>query len=607
MGVYKPFKTLPEMFDVITKEFKDRERPLFLRKVKGKYEGVSYTTYRMYVKRFMLGLHSIGLEKGDKVGIVSENRIEWFISDIALLSLGVIDVPVFPSLPPAQLEYIMNDAGVKFIIVSSQFQLNKINKIKDNIPSLKKIVIMNEKYDIQDNVIKFSDVLRAGEHIEKDNSDFFERSIYSITPDDIATIIYTSGTTGNPKGVVLTHNNFVFQIKSATQYVDIKHTDIFLSFLPLSHIFERTATAYVSFSCGSQIAFADSIDTVGENLVEVKPTWVTTVPRLFERIHGKIMKTIDNSSPPKQKIFYWAIEVGKQYALAKKSGLVSLSLRSKYSIAEKLVFSKLREKTGGKLIAFISGGASLPRELGTFFEAIGITIVEGYGLTETAPIICVNRLEDYKFGSVGRPIPGVQVKIANDGEILTKGPLVMKGYHNLEKETKEAIDSDGWFHTGDIGHLDSEGYLFITDRKKHLFVSSGGKNIAPQQIENLFLTSKYINQFVLIGDRRQFLSALIAPDIEAIKEYAYSHQISYENEQDLVNNEQIYKLIEKDMSNIQQDLANYERVKKFVLLDKPLTLESGEVTPTLKVKREVIEKNYSNLIEEMYKSPTNKG
>ena len=606
MAVYKPFKTLPEMFDVITKAFKDRERPLFLRKVKGKYEGVSYSTYRMYVKRFMLGLHSIGLNKGEKIGIVSENRIEWFISDMASLSLGAIDVPVFPSLPPAQLEYIMNNAGVKFIIVSNQFQLNKLNKIKDNIPTLEKIIIMNEKYDIQDNVIKFSDILRAGEHIEKDNIDFFERSIYSVTPDDIATIIYTSGTTGNPKGVMLTNNNFVSQIVSATQYVGLTHTDVFLCFLPLCHVFERTATAYASFSCGAQIAFADSIDTVGENLIEVKPTWVTTVPRLFERMYGKIIKTINNSSPTKQKLFYWAIEVGKQYALAKKKGLVSLSLRSKYSVAEKLVFVKLREKTGGRLIAFISGGAALPKELGIFFEAIGIIIIEGYGLTETSPIICVSRLEDYKFGSVGRPLPGVQVRIADDGEILTKGPNVMKGYYKLEKETNEIIDSDGWLHTGDIGYLDSEGGLFITDRKKHLFVSSGGKNIAPQQIENLFLTSKYIDQFVLIGDRRQFLSALIVPDVEAIKEYAYSHQISYENEQDLVNNDQIYKLIEKDMANIQQDLANYEKVKRFVLLDKPLTLEGGEVTPTLKIKREVIEKNYSNLIEEMYKAPETK-
>lgn len=604
MGVYKPFRTIPEMFDVITKEFMDGDRPIFLRKVKGKYEGISYAEYRLYVKRFMLGFSSIGLKEGEKVGIISENRVEWFISDMSILSLGAIDVPIFPSLPAKQIEYIMNDAGVKYIIVSNQLQLNKLNKVKDSIPSLQKIVIMNEKYDLQDNVIKFSDILRAGEHLESSQPDFLERNIYMRKPEDVATIIYTSGTTGNPKGVILTNNNFVSQATDASHYLPITPQDIFLSFLPLCHVFERTATAYTSFACGATIALADSIDTVGENLMEVKPTLVPTVPRLFERMHGKIMKSILNSSPSKQKIFYWAIEIGKKYAIAKKTGLIPLSLRSKHSIAEKLVFSKLKEKTGGRLRAFISGGAALPKELGLFFEAIGMTIVEGYGLTETSPIIAFNQVEDYKFGSVGRAIPNVLVKIASDGEILTKGPHVMKGYHNLEKETKEAIDSDGWLHTGDIGYLDAEGYLFITDRKKHLFVSSGGKNIAPQQIENLFLTSKYISQFVLIGDRRQFLSALIVPDFEAIKEFADTHKIDYTAEQDLANSDQIYKLIENDMAQIQQDLANYERVRKFVLLDKPLTLEDGEITPTLKVKRQIVEKHYSNLIEDMYKTGT---
>lgn len=602
MGVYKPFKTIPEMFDVITKEFMGGDRPLFLRKVKGKYEGISYAEYRLYVKRFMLGLFSIGLKSGEKVGIISENRIEWFISDISIISLGAIDVPIFPSLTAKQIEYIMNDAEVKFIIVSNQLQLNKLNKVKDNIPTLKKIIIMNEKYDIQDNVIKFSDVLRAGEHLEKNEPDFLERNIYQRKPEEEVTIIYTSGTTGNPKGVVLTNNNFVSQATDASQYLIITPEDTFLSFLPLCHVFERTATAYTAFACGATIAFADSIDTVGENLQEVKPTMVPTVPRLFERIHAKIMKSVSNNSPSKQKIFHWALEVGKKYAIAKRTGLIPLGLRSKHSIAEKLVFSKLKEKTGGRLKVFISGGAALPKELGLFFEAIGLTIVEGYGLTESSPIIAFNKVEDYKFGSVGKAIPNVQIKIAEDGEILTKGPHVMKGYYKLEKETKEAIDSDGWLHTGDIGYIDAEGYLFITDRKKHLFVSSGGKNIAPQQIENLFMTSKYISQFVLIGDRRQFLSALIVPDFEAIKEFADTHNIEYTNEQELANHEEIYKLIENDMAQIQQDLANYERVRKFVLLDKPLTLEEGEITPTLKVKRQVVEERYSNLIEDMYKS-----
>jgi long-chain acyl-CoA synthetase len=603
MGAMKQFKTLPEMFFLMTREFRNLERPVYMRKVKGKYEGIKYSEYYTYVKRVAMGLASIGIKEGDRVAIVSENRLEWTISDMAIISSGCITVPLFPSLTAKQIEFIFNDAQVKLVIVSNQFQLNKILKIKENVPSLQKVIIMNEKYDIQENILKFSDILRAGEHYEKENPDFLERAISGRKPDEVVTIIYTSGTTGDPKGVMLTNNNFASQIFSVSQIIDFNKDDIFLSFLPLSHVFERMV-GYLSFSSGSIIAYAESIESVSENMLEVKPTIITTVPRLFERIQSKINKTIDSSPSSRQKIFHWAMEIGKKYAIAKKSGLIPLSLKTKHKLADKLVFSKLKERTGGRIKFFVSGGAALPKELGVFFDAIGLAVLEGYGLTETSPVIAVNKVEDYKFGTVGRPIPGVEVKIASDGEILTRGPHVMKGYYNNQKATEEAIDQDRWFHTGDIGFLDAEGFLTITDRKKHLFVSSGGKNIAPQAIENLFLSSKYIDQFVLIGDRRQFLSAIIVPDFDAIKEFADTHNIEYTSVTDLANSEEIYKIIENDIGKIQQDLANYERVRKFVLLDKPLTLEDGEITPTQKIKRKVVEEKYANMIEEMYRIST---
>jgi long-chain acyl-CoA synthetase len=356
---------------------------------------------------------------------------------------------------------------------------------------------------------------------------------------------------------------------------------------------------YTGFSSGGTIYFAESIEAVPNNIIEVKPTFITTVPRLFERIHAKIMKVVDSQSQKKQKIFNWSIETGKKYMAAKKEKSLSIALSLKRKVADKLVLSNLREKLGGRMRFFISGGAALQKEIGEFFEAIGIIILEGYGLTETSPIISGNRIDKYKFGSVGVLLPNVQVKFGSDGEILASGPNVMLGYYKNKKETEETL-KDGWLHTGDIGHFDEEGFLVITERKKHLFKTTSGKYIAPAHIENLFLASKYIDEFVLIGDRRMFLSAIIVPDFGALREYADSHEIDYKNNKDLVNKKEIYDLIDKDMSQFQKKLANYERVRKFTLLDHPFSIETGEITPSLKVKRKFIEEHYGNIIEDMY-------
>lgn len=599
MPIVTDFNNLVEMFFRLTSHFENSDKFALMRKVEGQYVGITYKEMRKNAKYFGLGLASLGIKPGDKVAILSENRPEWVYADMGTLMIGGVDVPIYPSLTAETVQFILDNADVKIIVVSNKLHLNKIIKIKHNLRQLKNIIVMNTK-DAQDATLSFERVIELGFEFEKKNPDYLDKTMSKISPSDLCTIIYTSGTTGDPKGVMLTHDNFVSNVKAASKALDIGVNDTLLSFLPLSHVFERMAGYYTCMSCGATIAYADSVETVADNMLEIKPTLITTVPRLFERIYSKIKKSIDNSPAHRQKIFYWAVDTGLRYFAAKREKKVNPFLSLRYLLADKLVFGKIRARTGGRLRFFVSGGAALPRDLGEFFEIVGITILEGYGLTETSPVIAVNRLDDYKFGTVGKPLEGVEVKIASDGEILTRGRHVMKGYYKNKKATDEVLTKDGWFHTGDLGVFDADGFLMITDRKKHLFKTSGGKYIAPQQIENIFMKSKYIEQFVLIGDNKTFLSALIAPDFEALKEYADAHKIPYENISDLTNSEEIYNLIEKDIEQLQKNLANYERVRKFVLLDKPLSIDSGELTPTLKVKRKVIEERYANLINDIY-------
>lgn len=604
MAVIRKFKTIPELFVMLTEEYaKTTDKPIMKYKAAGQYKPVSYGEFKDATEDFANGLATLNVKRDDKIAIIAENRPEWVFSDMAILALGAVDVPLYPSLTADSVEFILNNSESVGIIVSNKFQLNKVLKIRANCKSLKFIVVLNEKDIIPGvpDIYTFREIQERGIIYRQSNPFFLKESIKACRPDDLCTIIYTSGTTGVPKGVMLTHWNIISNVLAASEALPFNDQDVFLSFLPLCHIFERMAGYYTALSSGCQVCYAEGIEAVANNMLEIKPTIITTVPRLFERIYSKINKNIESQSEKKQKIFNWAVETGREYALAKKADNATLTLALKYKAAEKLVLNKIREKTGGRLRFFVSGGAALPRELGEFFEAVGIKIMEGYGLTESSPVITCNRVDDYKFGSVGKPFPGVELKIAPDGEILARGPNIMQGYYKNKKET-EAVLKDGWLHTGDIGVFDAEGFLVITDRKKHLFKTSGGKYIAPTPIENLFLGSKYIDQFVLIGDRRMFLSALIVPDFEAIREYADSHGIDYQSNDDLANSKEIYNLIESDLEKFQKQLANYERVRKFVLLDKPFSLESGEVTPTLKLKRKVIEERYGNLIDEMYSS-----
>jgi long-chain acyl-CoA synthetase len=603
MSVSVDFSTIPEMFDRITTKYATDERPMLMHKVEKQYRGISFLQCRRKVELFALGLASLGVKKDEKVAIISENRPEWVFADMAIVALGAIDVPIYPTLTPPQIAYILSDAEAKVVIVSNTLQLGKILKIESELRTLQRIIVINEKLEQRNGkTLTFAEVLILGEEFEKSHRTFFRDAIGKVGPDDLLTIIYTSGTTGNPKGVMLTHHNLCSNIKSAADTIPLNDRDTLLSFLPLCHSFERMAGYYTAMACGSTVAYAESTETVSDNLLEIRPTVVTTVPRLFERIYTRIMKQIDNSPPARQRIFRWALSVGKEFSTEGKREDVSPLLRLQQSLAERLVFSKLKQRTGGRIRFFVSGGAALSRELGEFFEAVGITIIEGYGLTETSPVLTANRVDDYKFGTVGKPMPGVEIKIAEDGEILAKGPNIMKGYYNNPSATNEVIDKDGWFHTGDVGMFDPQGHLMITDRKKHLFVSSGGKNIAPQPIESLFLQSKFIDQFVLVGDGRMFLTALIVPEFDILKNHALNAGIPFTMDADLTQKADIRKLYEKEIHRIQKDLPTYERVRRFELLPEQLTVENGEITPTLKVKRKVVEKKYAPLIEKMYEN-----
>ena len=595
------FQTIVEMVDRLTSKFSHTDRPLFLTKVNGSYQGHSFAEFRRLIEQFANGLAALGIRRGDNIAIISENRPEWPIADIAIISLGAVNVPLYTTLSPKQIEYIFNDASVSVAILSGQLQFNKITKIIDNVPSLKKIIVFADKTAPDDpRVTTFSAVLKSGKQFKKENPHHLDEERHRVRPEDILTIIYTSGTTGNPKGVMLTHSNLISNIRGALAVIPFTKDDVLLSYLPMCHSFERMAGYYTPLSCGATIAYAESIDSLRDNMMEIRPTVMTTVPVLLERIYNRIMKQMATSSVLRKKIFFWALATGRAYARGRRTGKLPLALQLARTAADRLVYRKIKARTGGRLKFFASGGAALAKELGEFYESIGVAVIEGYGLTESSPVISVNRLDHYKFGTVGQPIPGVRVKIARDGEILAQGPNIMKGYWKNPRETALAIDSDGWLHTGDIGHLDEDGFLVITDRKKHLFVSSGGKNIAPQPIESLFAGCQYINQFVLIGDRRMFCSALIVPDFEAVSAYAALRHIRNAPPEDLVKHKEVLGLFEREIDRLQKDLSQYERVRKFTLLTEALTIESGELTPTLKVKRNVVEERYKAVIERMY-------
>lgn len=590
-------QSLAKMFLSVCDQYPEKVGMMY--KKGGQYHDVPFSEIKKVTSRLAAGLEKLGVQKGDRVLLLSENRKEWAYSDYAILLLGGITVPIYPTLLPRHIEFIVNNCGAEVIILSGPHQLEKILAIRDQLKHLKHIVMMDG--EAPEGVIGWEAILKSGEENLSQNPDLISKRVEAIGRDDIASIIYTSGTTGIPKGVMLSHGNFLSNVEGSISVIPVNNQDLFLSFLPLSHVFERMVGHFLAFHLGATIAYAESIETVADNLQEVHPTIMASVPRFFEKVYARIMESLEEGSPIKRKIFMWAIEVGKRAIIYKQKKLPLRGfLKVKYNIANKLVYSKLRERVGGRIRLFVSGGAPLSREIAEFFNSAGLTLLEGYGLTETSPVITVNRLEAFKFGSVGLPLPNVEVQIAEDGEILTRGPHVMKGYYKNEAETRETIDEENWLHTGDIGYIDKDGFLFITDRKKNIIVTSGGKNVAPQAIENLLVTSRYIEQSVVIGDKRKYCTALIVPNMEALQAYARENNIAYADEDDLLQKPEIQALIRKEIDNLSTDLASYETIKKFRLIKEPFSIEAGDLTPTLKVKRNVVTQKYQALIDEMY-------
>jgi long-chain acyl-CoA synthetase len=588
--------TIPRLFLKLTDNF--QKPALLLSRKEGRYQSMSTVEVRREVERIALGLKGLGVSRGDKIILLAENSPWWVMTDYAVLSLGAITVPIYPSLVPDQIRYIINDSDAKVVIVSDRALWEKVEAIKRSLPGIGHFVSFEARP--AESVLSLAELESQGERSRGNDRRLFEETALSIKPDDLASIIYTSGTTGIPKGVMLTHANFVSNVETLASIIPFDERDTDLSFLPLSHVLERLVT-FAFMSRGVSMAYAESIESVAENLLEVKPTIMVSVPRLFEKIYAKVVDSVLAGSKLKKKIFYWALRVGKETGertLGKQP--VPASLQRRQKIAQTLVFSKILTKTGGRVRFFVSGGAPLAKDIAEFFYALGIVILEGYGLTESSPVIAVNTFDNLKFGTVGKPIPGVEVRIAPDGEILARGPNIMKGYYKKEEETREAL-KEGWLHTGDIGHLDGEGFLVITDRKKDLIITSGGKNVAPQPIENMIKQNPYIANAVVVGGSRKFISALIVPDFDKVEEYARTNGIGYFNRRDLARNEAVGRFLLEEVGRSTEGLAPYEKVKKIAVLERDFEIAKGEITPTLKIKRNIIEQKYKELIDSLYR------
>ena len=594
--------TIPEMFLSVCARYEGNPNKIaYTHRSEGAWHPLTHEEVREQVELFADGLLRYGLAPGERVGVVSENRTEWVVVDFAMAGIGIVDVPIFPTLTAHQEQFIFNNCEATAIIVSNAAQLRKVLEVWDEMPTVRLIITMNEHLSDNPRIVSMQSVMERSraESTPQERRTKFTTLASRVRSEDLLTLIYTSGTTGNPKGVMLTHRNLTANVDSALHTIDVTETDSFLSYLPMCHSYERMTGHYLAFAAGASVYIAESIESVAELMKEVKPTIMTSVPRLFERIRARVLGAVERDSPIKQKIFRWAMKVGERYDEGDR-GVFTVLQRA---IADKLVFSKIRERTGGRLRFFVSGGAALNHEVGRFFRIIGLTIVEGYGLTETSPVISAHRLGDVVLGTVGPPLPGVEVRIAEDGEILARGPSIMKGYWNDDAATRECIDADGWLHTGDIGEFTEKGHLRITDRKKHLLVSSGGKNIAPGPIEALIMQSPLIDQMMLVGDAREFCTALIVPDAEAVRTWAEKNTVKYESQETLWTSPELHRAMEADINKLQRELPKYERVRRFAVITKPFTVENGLLTPTLKVKRKAVLAAHAETIDHLYERP----
>lgn len=622
--------TIPGLIRYIVKNIHPDTETFMTHKVGDTWIEISYKQALEKIDAISGWLLNIGIKKGDRLALIIENGPDYIYYDQALQQIGAINTSIYPTLSEAEVEYILNDSGAKTILVGNPFLLRKIVKIANNCPDLIRVIPAFDdfeksiaKLNLNAGVVGLKQVIDEGLKMDDKYTSAINSAREAILPSDLSCLIYTSGTTGTPKGVMLTHFNLTENARnSLIQIPIIESTDVFLSFLPLSHVFERTATYHICLFTGSRMAFAQSLDLLAKNMAEVRPTVMNCVPRLLERIHDKAMKNGTSAGGVKSKIFLWALKIGREVRLAheagKKPGLI---LSQQHKIAEKLVFSKIKEKTGGRLKIMLSGGGALPKNIGEFFGDLGIKILEGFGLTETSPVMSVTETHRIIYGTVGRIIPGIEVAIQNvdtkhiytiqthdtfkedfeseEGEIIVRGHCVMKGYWNKPEETATVIDTDGWFHTGDIGRY-FRGNLQITDRLKNMLVNAYGKNIYPTPVENTYLKSPKIEQLFLIGDKREYLTAIIVPAKEGLQEaFNLSHEF-FEKPDVFIDDKEIADWIGQDVKKYSNELAKFERIKNFKVKRNPFSIEDGEITPTMKAKRKVIEKKYAKTIDEMY-------
>lgn len=625
---FNEFSTVPSLLRNVVENIHNPEETFLIHKKGADWEEVSFKDTLSRADAISAFFLEKEIVKGDRIGLMIENSPEYVYYDQGIQQIGAINVSIYPTLSEHEVAYIINDSGIKALLIGNPFLFKKVVKIAGNCSVLQYIIPTFADFekiavpaDVKAEIIPFKALL-AKTVSEAEQKQINQRR-REVLPADISSLIYTSGTTGTPKGVMLTHNNFVENVNVCLQQIPvIDETETFLSFLPLSHVFERTATYHVCCAQGCKIAFAQSLELLAKNMGEVRPTIMSCVPRLLERIHDKAIKSGTAAGGMKANIFNWALETGKSYREAKEAGKsAGLILGAKKALAEKLVFSKIKEKTGGRLKFMLSGGAALPRNVGEFFGDLGIKVLEGFGLTETSPVMAVTEYHRQVYGTVGRIIPGIEVAIQDietkqmitiqthhtfkedfecaEGEIIVRGHCVMKGYFNKPAETAEAIDQDKWFHTGDIGRY-YKGNLQITDRLKNMIVNAYGKNVYPTPVENIYLKSPKIDQLFLIGDKREYITAIIIPNRETLQETFNLKEAFFQEEAVFIDNPEIKEWFEKDIKKISNELAKFERIKNFIVKRNPFDIDEGEITPTMKVKRRVVEKKYVEAINTMY-------
>jgi len=630
MSLINEFSTVPSLLRNVVKNIHKPQDTFLIAKLGNDWTEISYEDTLKRADAVSAFFLEKGIQKGDRLGLMIENSPEYVYYDQGIQQIGAINCSIYPTLSEQEVAYIINDSGIKAILVGNNFLYRKVLKIAANCKALSTIIPAFKEYekvtvpdDVQAEIISFTDILSLKHQLTAAEKAEIDQCRSAIDPHDVSSLIYTSGTMGTPKGVMLTHHNFVKNVEVCLQQIPvIDETETFLSFLPLSHVFERTATYHVCCAQGCKIAFAQSLELLAKNMGEVRPTVMNCVPRLLERIHDKAIKSGTSAGGTKAKIFNWALETGKSYRVAKETGKnPGLMLSAKKALAEKLVFSKIKEKTGGRLKFMISGGAALPKNVGEFFGDLGIKILEGFGLTETSPVMSVTEFHRQVYGTVGRVIPGIEVGIQDvesktiiniqnhdtfnesfecaEGEIIVRGHCVMKGYFNKPAETAEAIDKDMWFHTGDIGRF-YKGNLQITDRLKNMIVNAYGKNVYPTPVENIYLKSPKIDQLFLIGDKREFITAIIIPNRETLEETFKLKPSFFEDENPFIDEKEIIDWMALDIKKISNELAKFERIKNFKIKRNPFNIDEGEITPTLKVKRRIVEKKYAEAIGQMY-------